>query len=123
MVILDSNIWIARFDADDQTHEKAEKIFAEFDLRDIVVTEYIVLEVTTILKQKKEHVLAERFLDFLEDFDMVVLESEEFYTKTKRKFRMLQKNHLSFVDVSLLALSEEYEVVTLDKHLKKLLKH
>lgn len=122
MVIFDSNIWIAYFDVDDQTHTKATEMIEEYGFENAIFTEYIILEVTTILKQKKGHKLSMKFLDFIEDFEMVVLESDEFYTKTKRHFRMLQENKLSFVDVSLLVLSEEYIVVTLDKHLKKLIK-
>jgi predicted nucleic acid-binding protein len=122
MTIFDSNIWIAYFNDDDQTHRQASRIFRSVETTSIVVTEYIILEVATILKQKKGNELANTFLSFVAELDIPVVMSGEFYTGTKNLFQSLKEKHLSFVDVSLLYLSKKYTVATLDKHLKKVLK-
>ncbi|MEI8104067.1 MAG: PIN domain-containing protein [Candidatus Moraniibacteriota bacterium] len=122
MVIFDSNIWIGYFYNEDPHHRLSQGLFSKQKLEEIIVTEYIVLEVTTILKQRKGFSLANTFLEFIEEFDISVLPSGEFYSGTKDLFQSLKEKHLSFVDVSLLYLSKKYTIETLDKHLKKLLK-
>lgn len=122
MIIPDSNIWIGYFYNEDPHHIASQKLLSEYALENIVVTEYIILEVTTVLKQKKGHGLACAFLDFIDEFEIEVLESDIFYTKTIRLFISLKEKHLSFVDTSLLYLSKKYMVVTFDKHLSKLIK-
>jgi predicted nucleic acid-binding protein len=123
MIIFDSNIWIAFFHQSDQTHQKAVAIFKEVGMEKVILTEYVLLETATVLKQRGGHALV---LDFLQTVyksgTVEILSSSFFYEETMILFESLQEKHLSFVDVSLLYLSREYTVLTFDRHLKRLMK-
>ncbi|HHO54931.1 MAG TPA: PIN domain-containing protein, partial [Trueperaceae bacterium] len=49
-IIYDSNIWISFLYTDDSNFDKAKEILSK--AKPFVLTEYIVLEVSTVLKQK-----------------------------------------------------------------------
>lgn len=119
MVIVDSNIWIAFFHREDQTHKKAKRVIDQHVFSKIVITEYILLEVVTVLKQRSGWEMAERFLKVIDKYQLPIIESSFFFIDTVHLFRSAQENHLSFVDMSLVALSDGYEIETFDKRLKK----
>ncbi len=122
MTIFDSNIWIAYLNKSDSTHKRAVKLFQETSVEDILVTEYLLLEIVTVLKQVRGYKFAQKFIRQVVDADISFLESKNFYPQTLLLFQSLKENKLSFVDVSLLYLSEEYEVKTFDKDLQKMIK-
>ena len=121
MIILDSNIWIAYLNEADSTHQRALKIFQKTNVKDILITEYLLLEIVTILKQIQGYKLAQEFIQLLTDKNISFVESKNFYAETLLLFQSLKENKLSFVDVSLLHLSKKYEVRTFDKSLQKAL--
>ena len=121
MIILDSNIWIAYLNEVDSTHQLALKIFQKTNTKDILITEYLLLEIVTILKQIQGYKSAQEFIQLLTDENISFIESKNFYAETLLLFQALKENKLSFVDVSLLHLSRKYEVRTFDKDLKKVL--
>lgn len=123
MTVLDSNIWIASFDNSDSTHKQSLELFKQLSIDDILLTEYIILEVTTILKQNKSSKIANKFIQRVTDLNISLLKSKDFYQKTLSLFQSLEENKLSFVDTSLLYLSKEYEIKTFDKNLQKALKN
>ena len=50
MIIVDSNIWIAWLHAGDSQHARAQKIMDRFvSLGGAAITEYVILEVSTVL--------------------------------------------------------------------------
>ncbi len=121
MIILDSNIWIAYLNEADSTHQRALKIFQKTNVKDVLITEYLLLEIVTVLKQIQGHKSAQEFIQLLTDKNISFVESKNFYAETLLLFQSLKENKLSFVDVSLLHLSRKYEIRTFDKNLRKVL--
>ncbi len=121
MQILDSNIWIAFLNKNDSQHKKAENIFSRLNAK-ILLPEYIVLEVCSVLNQKVSKKTADLFLKiaFLNK-DVKILPSEDF-VETVSLFIERKDGKLSFVDVLLLYLSEKNEIISFDKDLKKAIK-
>lgn len=115
-IILDSNIWIGYFNQKDSLHKKSVKIVE--DLSAVYVPEYVVLETVSILKMKSGSELANICLGiFTDSLNINVIPSTSIFNKTIKLFQTLNDKHLSFVDMSLLALSRDYEVKTFDKKL------
>ncbi|MFQ6049727.1 MAG: type II toxin-antitoxin system VapC family toxin [Candidatus Paceibacterales bacterium] len=123
MVILDSNVWISFLNIDDYDHKKAERVFRKLKEK-IVLTEYILLEVVTIISQKISKDLADSFIrTVIDNKDIEILASSKEFLDEIIKFYLSKKNkNLSFVDYSLLYLSQKTEIITFDKILKKELK-
>jgi len=122
MLIFDSNIWIAYLIESDSTHKKAVKLFQQTKSKDILITEYLLLEIVTVLKQVEGFEMAQKFIQQITNENISFIESRHFYAQTLLLFQSLRENKLSFVDVSLLYLSKKYEVKTFDKELGKALK-
>ena len=119
MMIIDSSVWIALYNKADNQHAKAMSISATF--ANVALPEYVFLETCTLLLAKAGRDVAELFLAYaLDSADVTVLHSSpEFFQATTSLFRHLTNKNLSFVDVSLLVLSESYEVITFDKALAR----
>lgn len=120
MVLLDSNIWIALLYEKDPNHEEASDFFSELN-ENIIVTEYIILEVATIISQKKNKQAADAFLENISNNQDIELwpSSKEFLGEVVNFYLSQKSARLSFVDYSLLYLSQRIKVVTFDKKLKK----
>ena len=121
MIIFDSNIWIAYLNKSDSTHQQALKLFQETNIKDILITEYLLLEIVTVLKQIQGYKFAHKFIQQVTDENISFIESKNFYAKTLLLFQSLGEDKLSFVDVSLLYLSEKHKVKTFDKRLKRMI--
>lgn len=120
-IILDSNIWIGYFNEKDSLHKQSVKMVE--DLSAVYVPEYVVLESVSILKMKSGSKLANICLDiFTDSKNIIVLPSSSIFKKTVDLFQTLNDKHLSFVNMSLLALSRDYEVKTFDKKLSSAIK-
>lgn len=123
-VIFDANVWIGYFDTSDTLHKKARKKIRIYKDHLVCVPEYILLETATVLKKNVDPVLAQQTIDFLfntESFSF--LPSTDYFEETLRLFLSDKHQSLSFVDVSLLALSKTYEVVTFDTKLERAIKN
>lgn len=120
MTILDSNVWIAFFHENDSQHEKAEKIIKGLGTL-IVVPEYVVVEVSSILLFNADKKTSDIFLDNMSDNKNIeiLLSNESFFNNVIEKFRNSENKKLSFIDTALLCLSESYDIITFDKDLKK----
>ncbi|MBI4257098.1 type II toxin-antitoxin system VapC family toxin [Candidatus Uhrbacteria bacterium] len=123
MIVADSNIWIALLDASDSQHEKAVRLVSTFE-EDLLVPEYVILEVCTILKQKRRKQLASNFVQkILMDPDIHVAASESTHlARVIDVFCKHEHKHLSFVDVSLFLLAKSHTVYTFDKKLASAIK-
>ncbi|MBI4359999.1 MAG: type II toxin-antitoxin system VapC family toxin [Candidatus Jacksonbacteria bacterium] len=120
MTILDSNIWIAFFYDPDTLHAKARKLVKAISAP-IILPEYVCGEVCTVLSQRGGKQLADRFVDTVENNEDVIIlpfEHEDFWN-TLALFRKQSQKTLSFVDISLLYLSDLYSVETFDTQLGK----
>jgi predicted nucleic acid-binding protein len=118
MLIIDSCVWIAYFNLNDSQHQKAQNVFAK--IKDgVVLTEYLIVEIASVLALRSNKENADKFLEFAQnnkDID-VILSDKSFFTRTVETFKNTGNNKLSFVDCSLLMLSEHNEVITFDKAL------
>lgn len=122
MTILDSNVWIAFFNKSDNQHKKAEKVFQETS-DSMFITEYVILEVVSVLTVRANKNIANEFIKLIIDNEdvKILLSSEKPFKKTVRTFLDYPKNNLSFTDISLLSLSGKYNIITFDKDLKKVI--
>ncbi len=104
-------------------HPGAQLLFR--GIEDYVVSDYVLAEVATVLKNKEVLKIAKSALDFLTSIDGIKIHETEpelfwsamsFFTKTKNK--------LSFTDTLLLLLSRENRIplVTFDKELARMAK-
>ncbi len=117
-IIYDSNIWISFLYTDDSNFDKAKEILSK--AKPFVLTEYIVLEVSTVLKQKAGEQIAKQFLASIISNKIEVISSMEYYDKTLEYF-IKSSNKLSFVDTSLVVLSSKYKIISFDKELAKII--
>jgi predicted nucleic acid-binding protein len=126
MIILDSNIWIAYLNMNDSQHAKADMIFIETERSGskIVLSEYLILEITSVLAMKVSKQSADDFLKLaLNNSDIVNIASDNnFFEEVVSLFKKQKNQKLSFVDVSLLYLSKNFKVATFDENLQKAIK-
>lgn len=119
-IILDSNIWIASVVQTEPDSKQSIEIIAKLD--NIVMPDFILQEIMTVLKVKKQYQLCLDFYKTVKENDTIDIVKidlhvdeyyKEFFTDDNRK--------LSFVDSALLHLhkSKYYKVITLDKNLKE----
>jgi len=122
-VVLDSNIWIAFLNKSDSQHKKAVKTFKEIENK-IIVPEYIILEVCSVLSIRASKKTADKFLEIvLENNDIQILLSNEFLFKnTIREFKKTTSRKFSFVDIYLSYLSQSVKVITFDERLRRKIK-
>ncbi len=82
------------------------------------------MEISSVLTLKLGNNLSKSVTkDFLDGDPAVLIKSDDIFSKTTDLlFNLKEKNKLSFVDISLLALSKKYEIITFDKELRKFLK-
>jgi predicted nucleic acid-binding protein len=115
-VVLDSCVWIAFLCKTDSQHSKANKLVATLGA-DILVPEYVLLEVATVLRQKKYNAEACVFVKKVIHDPGVFLPAQNSVYDVATLFCAENRRTLSFVDVALLDLSAVYEIVTFDKKL------
>ena len=123
MTILDSNVWIAFFNESDNQHKKAEKVFRKIG-DSIIITEYVILEVASVLTIRASKNIADKFIEFVVDNEniKILLSNENSFKRIVKNFLNYPKSNLSFVDISLLNLSGKYDIITFDKNLEKAVK-
>jgi len=122
-VILDSNIWIGYFNKDDVHHKVAIVRVNSLSKQDVYVPEYVVVESLSVLKMRQSELVAKLCLDvFQHTHHIHIIPSGDLFKKTITLFQTLSDKHLSFVDLSLLALSRDYTVKTFDKKLAAAIK-
>ena len=124
MIILDSNIWISLLYDKDVNHNQAKELVGGLKIK-IIVTEYIILETVTILTKKKSKKTADKFLEKISISDKVeiLLSSKEFLDEVVGFYLKQDDRDLSFVDYSLLFLSQQLEVVTFDRKLQNAIRN
>jgi predicted nucleic acid-binding protein len=122
-IIFDTNIWIGLFVSTDSLHKKSVEILREYETRMKCIPEYILLETLTLLKKQLTIAESQHCLNiFLHSQLIEILPAVYSYDKTINLFQNLNDKQLSFVDMSLLALSRDYTVKTFDKKLAAAIK-
>lgn len=118
-VLFDSNVWIAYFHTTDAQHAKAVAAVGQYSGQTIVLTEYVLLEIATLLKQKIGPTKTNTIITtLLKTEGIALLPSDNYFSTTLTTFLASKDKYLSFVDVSILVLSDDFTVVTFDKKLK-----
>ncbi|NIA09603.1 MAG: PIN domain-containing protein [Nitrospiraceae bacterium] len=122
MIIFDSCVWIAFLNKADSQHTKAAKVLAENNDK-IVMTEYILLEVASVLCLRAGKSRADKFLKIvMNNKDIKIITSDKtFLLGTINEFLRYKTKYLSFVDFSLVYLSKQYKIITFDEKLKQFL--
>lgn len=122
-VIFDSNVWIGYFNTDDTTHSRAVDYFKKYNRHTVVLTEYVLLEVATVLKQKIGYAPTNKIITtLLQTENIKLLSSSEFFASTLTQFLISKDKHLSFVDMSLLCLAGDFIIITFDQKLNSAIK-
>ena len=119
--IFDSNIWIAFFAESDPTHKQAVKIINNLtDDEELFITELIISEIATVLKIRYSQDAMRIFLDHVyNSANIRIISLSEYFHQTIDLAKELNDKKLSFTDMTLLFLSEKYQIETFDKNLKK----
>ena len=117
-VIFDSCFWIAYFNQNDTTHKKATNLLSKHSSSTIIISEYVLLEISTVLKLQLGHTKAQATISALVQTETIeVLPSADYFFKTLKLFLTSADSHLSFVDMSLLVLAKDFVIETFDKKL------
>ena len=122
-ILLDSNIWIGLLNVDDLYHKKAGTLLKKIKEK-IILPEYVILEVATIISQKVNKETSNDFIrNVIDNKDIEIFSSSrEFLGEVMNFYLSNKEKKLSFVDYSLLYLSKKMEVLTFDKNLQKEIK-
>lgn len=123
MMVFDASVWIAYLNQNDSQHSKALKAFAAHK-GPLLLPEYILLEVYTVLVTRVSKTTADAFLRLTTDNrDVHILLTEEaFFLTVIATCQEQRRTRLSFADVALLVLSKTHTVVTFDRALERLIK-
>lgn len=121
--IFDSNVWIGFFAARDLHHKKASTYFKDLAADEVVyITTEIISEVTTVLKIRYGNVAVQTFIEFLFNTDSIVrIPNGLYFDITLHHMLKTTDTKLSFTDLTLVVLSDQFVVKTLDKDLAKIL--
>lgn len=120
MIIIDTDVWVAFFVENDSQHAKAVKLFDSFQAKStkIAIPEYVVIEVVTVLR-RLDPASVSPFMDNIVHNDLFAIlpyDSELFQDVCQMVYSELYPK-LSFTDLSLVVLSQQYEVTSFDKAL------
>ena len=117
-IILDSSVWVAFLHATDSQHEQALQVLDQIRAA-IIVPEYVLGEVATILKRRKKADVAKRFVRrVLTEETQSFLPADTLVEETATLF-CARTDSLSFTDTALLVLAKKYRVITFDRDLEK----
>jgi predicted nucleic acid-binding protein len=126
MILLDSSVIIAYRNQDDVRHSDALRLFSELGKGRYaggLVTDYIVLEIVTVVKRLMGHDAAvETGEALLGAGDITVMRSTQLFPHAWREFKARSGTDLSFVDASSLAamkLAGVTRIATFDREFRK----
>lgn len=127
-VFLDTNVLVALYNKKDLLHQEALKIFKTLSSQKarLVVSNYVLLEIYTILSQRAGKKKAIEFGTMVRSEKPFLIKrvSEGLEEKSWEVFISIKDKNLSFVDSSIIAVvvQEDYQLLTLDKRITKLQK-
>lgn len=107
-VFVDSNYFIALFNVSDSLHDQAGELAESMLKQDVslCISNYIVLEVLTVLSQRVSRSAAKVAADSLSDGKQIEVMhiSEELHNLSLQVFQTTEAKNISLVDCSILAL-------------------
>ncbi len=121
-IILDSCVFIALYNESDEFHNEAISIFEFYKDNIILISNYVIQEVATVLAYKFWKQKADLFIDdIMNSNNILILQSDTF---EEMKFFKSINSKISFTDLSLLYLSIKQDslLITFDKQLLNLYK-
>jgi len=123
MILVDSNIFIAAFRKEENNHAKAMDLIMQAD--EIILLDYVLGEVGTVLLYKEGKSVANKVMDFLtksENIHIVQLNNNELVGTIDAFNR--QSGKLSFVDMALFVVASQRKIklITFDFALNKMIK-
>lgn len=124
MKLFDSNVWIAHTRPSDSLYKKAVAQFAALKHDEMVaLPEYVIAEASSVLLIREGRQAANAFIENVLDNERfeIIYSTRQSFIDTVQLFTK-QTKKLSFVDSHLLALSDQYEIITFDKDLASCLK-
>lgn len=124
-VAVDANVFVALFNRDDALHQRAIRLWQEFQREPIVLytSDLIVSEVLTVLRLKVGREAALRFGEIVFGSSVVlrlVYADRELTRLAYEIFSAVPVKDLSFADAMLIAMAKTFraEVATFDKKLR-----
>ena len=127
MIFLESSAIIAYKNADDINNKKAVALFQKLNAGEYgigVISEFVFLEVTTVLALRKSMDAAKEVGNvLLEAREIEIMEARDVFERTWEIFMNQENTELSFVDASNLACMEKRgikKIATFDKDFVKI---
>ena len=121
MILLDTSYLVALFSSSDSQHARAVKIRSELQGKILGVSEYVVLELTTVLASRLDIATARLAVSqLLEAQEVRFIPCSPIFSASLQKMFVQTKYALSFVDCSFLVLlesGEADELITFDRKL------
>lgn len=123
MILLDTSFLVALFHSQDSQHRRAKEIQARLKNQKLLLTEYVLLELSTILALRGSvHEAHQAVQSLLEAEETSFFPCSVLFPATMSKMFSQKKYALSFVDTSLIVLLETGEaekIVTFDVAVQK----
>lgn len=121
-LVLDTSFLVALFNNNDVFHKKALKRREQIKNEILLLPEYVVLELTTILGIKTSVKISQKATnELLHAKEVRFIPCSEIFASAFKRFHKQDLYKLSFVDCALLEIKESYgasEILTFDKALK-----
>ncbi len=122
-IIVDTNVWVGYFNKDDSNHIKSLK-YKNLLIQDQIMPDIVFYESLTVLRNKsKNNEPLNAFTDYATK--AVQISIKLFYENNRDVLNLFIREHkdgLSYVDVLLLYLSNEYHILTFDDKLRQRIK-
>ncbi|MBI3335456.1 MAG: PIN domain-containing protein [Candidatus Portnoybacteria bacterium] len=118
-VFVDSNVFIALFNKDDSLHERAVKLWHSLRKRNyrVCVSNFVVSEVITVLSQRVGKEIAIEFAVTMYENERretsIIYSSERIERKALEYIKSIPSKNFSFVDATIFAILELYEMKNL----------
>ncbi|MEK7648436.1 MAG: PIN domain-containing protein [Patescibacteria group bacterium] len=129
-IFLDSSYLIAYFNTNDALHTQACEIgkILKPEINPLIISNYIFLEITTVLSQKAGRHLARTVGEYILSTSSIrcIHIDPSLHHKTWTLFQTIGQKDIGFVDCSIIAAMKAEGITTLltfDTHFKKLQKH
>ena len=128
-ILVDSNVLVGLYNKTDSLHQKSRSLMKKLESLEsaLFVTNYILLELYTVISQRVGKPAALKFGEDIKrekPFTGIIWISEEKDEKTWEIFKKVKNKDVSFVDCNniAIALEEDLKIATFDKNLIKLQK-
>ncbi len=126
MIVLDTSFLVALFNSQDVHHQKAKKLQSEAKDSILLLAEYVLLELTTVLASRTSLKISESATNSLLNASEVnFIPCSEVFSSTLKKFHSQKKFKLSFVDCALIEIKNKYgadKIYTFDANIVNTIK-